>query len=317
MHIRKTLSLSLGWALTIGILLVPNSFAQIQSTITCPSGDWDVLSLLMMDPTLAPSYHMEGDYASNGGAGSYMYTTWSKSDSKVWYIKNPQGNPWDINLYDNQPTVPSRGYVYQWVTELDNWPNQNSQSYWGDPKSCKKFNNGFNSVDGHNSDESFRWAARCGVPNGANSSYWNQKPTTQTQDYNSNYYVYIDQVLQGSSYNLDNALVELKGPGTIAIYWGGYGSTESWTANTISVQYTYTCTQENVNYCTDREVFDYAYDANPNPYDQLKHSYGWVQWRHYKNSSQPGNPANWGTPVAQNTFNHVVSGQTTANFQCF
>jgi hypothetical protein len=255
---------------------------------------------------------MEGITGSS--PSSYIYTQWDPSQSKLYYTKNPQGNPWDINLYDSQPTIPSLGYVYQWVTELDQWGQTN---YWGDPKSCKKFNNGFNSVDGHDSDESFIWAARCGVPDGANSSYWNPTPTKQTQDYNSNYYVYIEQALQPQSFNLDNALVELKGPGTIAIYWGGDSSNETWTANTISVQYTYSCTQENVNYCTDREVFDYAYDASPNPHDQLKHSYGWVQWRHYKNSSQPGQPANWGNPVAQNLFNHVVSGQTTTNFQCF
>jgi hypothetical protein len=317
MQIGRALLLSLGLTLTTGLLFVPNSFGQIQSTITCTSGNWDVLSLMMMDPTLASSYHMEGDYASNGGPGSYMYTTWSQSENKVWYIKNPQGNPWDINLYDNQPSIASQGYVYQWVTELDNWPTPTSTDYWGDPKSCKKFNNGFDNENNHDSDESFIWAPRCGVPDGANSSSWNPTPTQAFQDYNSNYYVYIDQVMQSGSYNLDNALVELKGPGTIAIYWGGNNSTESWTANTISVQYTYTCSQENVNYCTDREVFDYAYDANPNPQDQLKHSYGWVHWRHYKNSSAPGDPANWGNPVAENTFNHVVSGQTTANFQCF
>lgn len=317
MPTRKALSLSLGLALATALLFVPNSVAQIQSTITCQSGNWDVLSLMMMDPTLTPGYHMEGDYTGDL-PGSYMYTAWSQSDTKVWYIKNPQGNPWDINLYDTQPGIASQGYVYQWVTEVDNWPNPNSPSYWNDPKSCKKFNNGFDNSDKHDSDESFRWAPRCGVPDGANSSYWNQTPTPQPPpDYNSNYYVYIDQVLQSDSYNLKNALVELKGPGTIAIYWGGSNSTETWTANTISVQYTYTCSQQNVNYCTDREVFDYAYDVNPNPQDGLKHAYGWVQWRHYKNSSSPGDPANWGTPVAQNLFNHVVSGQTTANFQCF
>jgi hypothetical protein len=170
---------------------------------------------------------MEGDYNSNGGPGSYMYTSWSQNEKKVWYIKNPQGNPWDINLYDSQPGSISKGYIYQWVTEVDNWPTPTSPNYWGDPKSCKKFNNGFNNADGHNSDQSFVWAARCGVPSGANSSYWNPKPTMALQDYNSNYYVYINQALQSGSYNLNDALVELKGPGTIAIYWGGKGSSNS------------------------------------------------------------------------------------------
>ena len=45
----------------------PLATGQIQSTISCPSGYgyWDVLSIMMMDPSLAPSDHMEG-YDSNG-----------------------------------------------------------------------------------------------------------------------------------------------------------------------------------------------------------------------------------------------------------
>lgn len=284
--------------------LVPSSFAQIQSTISCPSGDWDVLSLVMMDSSLTSGYHMEGNYDANGNPGSYMYNEWWPSQNKLWYIKNSQGNPWDINLYDSQ-------FIYQWVTELGKW---NSVNYWNDPKSCKKFNNGFSNFDGHDSDESFIWAARCAVPGGANSSFWNPKPTSTPQDFNSRYYAYIDQVQQNGSFNIDNALLELKGPGTIAIYWGGSSSTESWTANTITVQYTYNCsTQGDVNSCTAREVFDYAYDANPNPHDGKKHGYGWVRWRLYKNST---NPAQWMIQT-DNSFNHVVSGATTENFQCF
>jgi hypothetical protein len=252
---------------------------------------------------------MEGDYGSDGAPGAHMYTNWSQNDSKVWYIKHPQGNPWDINLYDST-------YVYQWVTEVDKWPTPTSHNYWGDPTSCKKFNNGFNSADGHNSDESFRWAARCAIPGGVKSSYWNSVRTqTPPPDYNTNYYVYLDQALQKARYGLGDALVELKVFGTIAIYWGGSGSTTSWTANTVSVQYTYSCSAQDVNTCKDREVFDYAYDNANNPHDLLKHSYGWVHWAHYTNST---NPANWGTaPVAETTFNHVVPGQTTPNFQCF
>ena len=47
-------------ALAAGVPL--NAFGQAQSTISCPAGrgDWDVLSVMMMDPGLASSYHMEG-----------------------------------------------------------------------------------------------------------------------------------------------------------------------------------------------------------------------------------------------------------------
>src|ERR1039458_1829381 len=49
-------------AVAAGVPLAPSAFGQIQSTISCPSGHgyWDVLSVMMMDPGLASSYHMEG-----------------------------------------------------------------------------------------------------------------------------------------------------------------------------------------------------------------------------------------------------------------
>ena len=59
---------------------------------------------MMMDPGLAASYHMEG--ITNGLPSSYVYTIWDQSQSKVYYIKNPQGNPWDINLYDSNYILP-------------------------------------------------------------------------------------------------------------------------------------------------------------------------------------------------------------------
>jgi hypothetical protein len=112
--------------------LAPGAFGQIQSTISCPAGHgyWDVLSVMMMDPGLASNYHMEG--ITNGLPSSYVYTVWDQTQTKLYYVKNPQGNPWDINLYDSN-------YIYQWVTELDDW---NGVNHWNDPTSCKKFNNG-------------------------------------------------------------------------------------------------------------------------------------------------------------------------------
>ena len=126
------------YALVLGLLafcapLAPRAFGQIQSTTSCQAGHgyWDVLSVMMMDPGLASNYHMEG-LTSNGSPSAYIYTMWDQAGSKVYYTKNPQGNPWDINLYDSN-------YIYQWVTELGTYKGVN---HWNDPSSCKKFNNG-------------------------------------------------------------------------------------------------------------------------------------------------------------------------------
>src|SRR5579862_824045 len=91
--------------LAAGVSLAPTALAQAHSTISCQSGHgyWDVLSVMMMDPGLASDYHMEG--FKNGLPSAYIYTRWDEAESKIYYTKNPQGNPWDINLYDS-------GYVY-------------------------------------------------------------------------------------------------------------------------------------------------------------------------------------------------------------
>src|SRR5579863_4064589 len=179
------------YALVFGLLaassLAPFAFGQIQSTTTCQAGHgyWDVLSVMMMDPGLASNYHMEG--LTNGLPSAYMYTMWDSIGSKVYYTKNPQGNPWDINLYDSK-------YIYQWVTELG---TVNGVNYWNDATSCKKFNNG--SQNG-TADLSMRWAARCAVPGGENSSFWNPPPTSQP--HNTNYYTYIRKEMQTPDRNL-------------------------------------------------------------------------------------------------------------------
>lgn len=106
-------------AISALILFSVGAVAQVQSTINCPSGQgyWDTLSVMMMDPKLAANNHMEGFNGNTPDA--YIYTTWVSGQNKVYYVKNPQGNPWDINLYDYQPSIPEQGFVYQWVTELD------------------------------------------------------------------------------------------------------------------------------------------------------------------------------------------------------
>src|SRR4051812_10210216 len=208
------------------MLFATGAVAQIQSTISCAAGHgyWDVLSVMMMDPGLAPSYHMEG-YNSNGNPSSYMYTTWWSSQNKVWYVKNPQGFPWDINLYDEQPGIPQQGYIYQWVTELN----------WSSDSQCKKFNN---ASGNSNADYSFRWAARCAAPGGANSSIWNPPPPTQP--YNSNFYTISSGTITNQQ-NLGYSLLELKPTATITINDTRTSPTTSFSATDLPLQYTYSC----------------------------------------------------------------------------
>jgi hypothetical protein len=284
--------------------LAPSAFGQIQSTISCPSGHdyWDVLSVMMMDPGLASGYHMEG--LTNNLPSSYMYTIWDEADAKVYYVKNPQGNPWDINLYDSN-------YIYQWVTEVDDW---NGSNHWNDPKSCKKFNNG---SQNSTADFSMRWAARCAAPGAANSSFWNPPPPAQSN--NTNYYTYVDQALQPSAQNLDYSQLKVESTGTMTITDHRATPAQSFSITILPLQYTYSCSvSQSVNSCKFREVFDYGLDTDVNPVDNVKHSYGWVRWHYYTNSTG-GNPdvaAKW-VLANSSTNNHLMPGQVSINFQCF
>ena len=284
--------------------LAPSAFGQAQSTISCPAGHgyWDVLSVMMLDPGLASSYHMEG--ISGGVPSSYIYTVWDPGQSKVYYVKNPQGNPWDINLYDSN-------YIYQWVTELGTF---NGVNHWNDPTSCRKFNNG--SQNG-SSDHSMRWAARCAEPGGNNSAFWNGPPSIQPN--NTNYYTYVGQQQESSAQNLDYSLLEVKPPGTIAITDHRAVPPRPFSITTLPLQYSYSCTVSgNANSCKFREVFEYGADTDVNPVDRVKHTYGWIRWRYYVNAT--GGKANLASVwVLKNTStsDHLMPGQISPNFQCF
>ena len=282
------------------LTLTSGAFAQIQSTISCPAGHgyWDILSVMMMDPKLAISYHMEG--FTKGLPSSYVYTKWDPSQAKVYYVKNPQGNPWDINLYDSN-------YIYQWVTELGSYKGVD---HWNDPTSCKKFNSG-------KTDLSMRWAARCAKPGGDNSTFWNAPPPAQP--YNTNYYTYVDQKLQSSAQNLAYSQLQVEPTGSMSITDHRASPPRQFSVTTVPLQYTYSCSVSgNVNSCKFREVFDYGLDTDVNPVDNLKHSYGWIRWRYYTNSTG-GNPniaANW-VQANISTSDHLMPGQVSPIFQCF
>jgi hypothetical protein len=284
--------------------LAPNAFGQIQSTTSCAEGHgyWDVLSVMMMDPGLASGYHMEG--LTNGLPSSYIYTIWDQSDTKVYYVKNPQGNPWDINLYDSN-------YIYQWVTELGDW---NGVNHWNDPASCKKFNSG---SQNKTADLSMRWAARCAAPGGPKSAFWNPPPPSQS--YSTNYLTYVDQVLQPSAQNLEYSRLALDATSTMSITDHRTTPAQSFSITTLPLHYAYSCSVSgNVNSCKFREIFDYGVDTDANPVDNIKHSYGWVRWRYYINSTG-GNPDVSPKWVLSNTStsDQLMPGQVDINFQCF
>lgn len=290
--------------LTVCWPLAPHASGQIQSTMSCQPGQgyWDTLSVMMMDPGLASSYHMEG--ITNGLPSSYIYTKWDQSESKIFYTKNPQGNPWDINLYDSD-------YVYQWVTELG---TVNGVNHWNDATSCKKFNNG---SPNNTANLSMRWASRCAAPGGTNSSFWNPPPSTQP--HNTNYYTYISGEVQTPDQNLGYSLLSLRPTGTMNITDHRSTPARRFSITTLPLQYTYSCSvAKNINSCQFREIFDYGVDTVANPVDNIKHSYGWIRWRYYINSTG-GNPKvtpKW-KRVNISVSDHLMPGQITPVFECF
>lgn len=257
---------------------------------------------MMMDQGLASGYHMEG--LTKGLPSAYIYTTWDPAGSKVYYTKNPQGNPWDINLYDSN-------YIYQWVTELG---TVNGVNHWNDPTSCKKFNNG--SQNG-SADLSMRWSARCATPGGSGSSFWNPPPTAQPS--NTNYYTYIGQDIQTQDQNLGYANLTLRPTSTMTITDHRAVPAVQFSVTTMPLQYTYSCTVSgNLNSCKYRETFDYGLDKDVNPVDKIKHSYGWIRWRYYTNTTG-GNANKTAKWVRSNVSvsDQVMAGTVTPNFQCF
>ncbi len=303
---RKVTQYSLVALVATFFWFASSAVAQVQSTITCPAGQWDVLSVSMLDPGLVGQhYHMQN--SAGGSATAYKFTTWIPSENKLYYVKNPQGYPWDINLYDSN-------YIYQWITEVT----------WTDPYQYKKFNNGTGSST---ADFSFRWAPRCGTP--GSSNMWN--PPTAGAQYNSRFEIHPQNPTQQPSMSecslpykesyLGYTLLELKSVASITLHDTRTNPPTTINAQDLPLQYTWGCGSEDVNSCTDREVFDYAVDQNPNPVDGLKHSYGWVKWRHYKNTNfGTGNPANW-SQDNEGLEDYLVANspvnEGTVDFPCF
>jgi hypothetical protein len=296
----------LGTVAGILLLAASSAFAQIQYTVTCPAGQWDMVAISVLDPGLvAAHYHMQGSL--NGTQTAYKFTTWNQTEKKIYYIKNPQGYPWDINLYDSS-------YIYQWITEVT----------WTDPYQYKKFNNGTGTST---ADFSFRWTPRCGTP--GSTSFWNP-PTPGVQN-NSRYELHPKTPTDSPSFSecslpaeekyLGWTLLELKPVSDFTISDTRTNPATSFTAQSLPLQYTYGCTSQNVNSCKFREVFNYATDKTVNPVDGVKHSYGWVNWRYYTNSTGGnGTPANW-VQQQYSIEDHLTANSPanagTVDFPCF
>ena len=92
--------------------------AHAESTISCPSGTYDMLDWMTMDSDLRLSQHLNG-------TANPLYT--SMQSGKFYWTKGGTGSPWDIQLYDNN-------YIYLWITEYA----------WNYPNTYKKFSNNYN-----------------------------------------------------------------------------------------------------------------------------------------------------------------------------
>src|SRR5689334_3664292 len=115
---RKNLVLAvlcLAVAFSFSIFTKP---VQAESTISCPSGTYDMLDWMTLDSNMRGNYHM-------AGSANPLYT--NMGSGKFYWTKGAKGTPWDIQLYDSK-------YIYLWITELN----------WNDPHTFKKFANNTN-----------------------------------------------------------------------------------------------------------------------------------------------------------------------------
>ena len=98
--------------------IIHSSPAHAESTISCPSGQYDMLDWMTLDSDLRSTSHLTG-------TANPLYTTmWP---DKFYWTKGGNGYPWDIQLYDNT-------YIYLWITEYS----------WNDPTTYKKFTDNTN-----------------------------------------------------------------------------------------------------------------------------------------------------------------------------
>jgi hypothetical protein len=121
-HLRKrdphVIAVLLTTAACFITVLARPTRASGETTISCPSGMYDMLDWMTMDSDLRATYHLEG-------TSNPIYTI--VEPGKFYWVKGGLGYPWDIQLYDNN-------YIYLWITELS----------FTVPQSYKKFINNTN-----------------------------------------------------------------------------------------------------------------------------------------------------------------------------
>ncbi len=100
-------------AVALWIGLQSLGIAHAQSTMSCPSGTYDMLDWMTLDSNLRSGMHLTG-------TANPLYT--EMMSGKFYWTKGGSGYPWDIQLYDNN-------YIYLWITEYA----------WNSPTTYKKF----------------------------------------------------------------------------------------------------------------------------------------------------------------------------------
>lgn len=147
------------------VFLGASTHATAEQTISCSGNQIDVLDWMTLDLDLRSSKHMTGSHS--------MYTV--VNPDKFYWIKTPEGDTWDIQLYD-------QNWIYLWITER----------VWQDPNDYKRHAFNFNMT----------MMPRCATPG---------FPGTAFRVTDTSYKIATDCV-EGSLLNLQDAIFELWGP---------------------------------------------------------------------------------------------------------
>jgi hypothetical protein len=342
-------SLSVNYLNTALQLLMAASFVVAlstsllaQSTITCPSGQWDFAQIMRMQTSWAQNgYYLSGTNQSGGNVYMYQVATditygsqnqWT--GGKLNYIKNyalpPNGtgdktevSPAQTPPYEPPEYVPvtttgdtpeywaypadvdlfDSNYIYLWITEID----------WNNPYAFKKFNSDSN-------DYSFRFAPRCGVPGQVTlDNPAPNDPTDPTNNPSTAFEILPSNVYQsGGEYNGDIITTNetfTSADCTNGFLWDnlGYAFTQVNTAQTGFSMNDTINGQRSLNYIP--IVYWYNCDSSYGScgnheefdygyYPSTGDYYGLVQWLHFTGTS--------GTPDETATFN-TMSEYTGAN----
>lgn len=249
--------------------------ASSQSTLQT----YNMLEWMILDTYT--TQHMDGTHPI------YTFQTAQQPD-KFYYLKSSTGNPWDINLYDDD-------YIYGWITETDLCDG------------CQQACVGCGSCTAGSCGVSCPWTDAYSFKKAKYDTNLPIMPRTVTGGYPGT--VLIPSNTEALRYKkngtacdycdtiqLGGVRMELWGPYNIQM-WGDIGSVD-----VLKVTYWHGCsdTSNPTTSCQFAEVNWYA------------EQYGWVRWALYKYP-------NWSTPDQESIFNEVVDDQVqpVPNFPCF